>query len=246
MAQNTSSAVMSQRKEPPDSLDFFPTPPWATRALCEHLNRWGNIAHDICWEPACGAGDMVRPLREAFRGVHASDVHDYGSPYQDRLCDFLMPGSEPPYIPSQGVNWIITNPPFRLAEEFALRAFGIARDGVALFVRIAFLEGGGRFERLFRPHRPEWILQFCERVPVFKGRLDAAGSTATAYCWVIWTGGMRHNIPAEPWDPTHYPAFSWIPPCRARLEREGDYPPPPRPEPEPVPLFPADGPEAET
>ena len=33
MAQNTSTAVMARRAEAPDSLDFFPTPPWATRAL---------------------------------------------------------------------------------------------------------------------------------------------------------------------------------------------------------------------
>lgn len=30
-----SSAVMARRIEPPDSLDWFPTPPWATRALLE-------------------------------------------------------------------------------------------------------------------------------------------------------------------------------------------------------------------
>ena len=34
--QNTSSSVMQQRSEPQDSLDDFPTPPWATRALCEY------------------------------------------------------------------------------------------------------------------------------------------------------------------------------------------------------------------
>ena len=28
-------AVMASRREPPDSLDFFPTPPWATRALLD-------------------------------------------------------------------------------------------------------------------------------------------------------------------------------------------------------------------
>jgi hypothetical protein len=26
-------SVMAGRREPPDALDFFPTPPWATRAL---------------------------------------------------------------------------------------------------------------------------------------------------------------------------------------------------------------------
>ena len=37
MSQNTSHAVMNQRREARDSLDDFPTPPWATRALCEHV-----------------------------------------------------------------------------------------------------------------------------------------------------------------------------------------------------------------
>jgi hypothetical protein len=32
-----STSVMARRVEPPDSLDFFPAPPWATRALCEYL-----------------------------------------------------------------------------------------------------------------------------------------------------------------------------------------------------------------
>jgi hypothetical protein len=227
MSQNRSTAVMARRAEPPDSLDFFPTPPWATRALCEHLDRWGGIADATVWEPACGAGDMLRPLGEWFHSAFGSDVHGYGD-HQAEVCDFLFPG--PSAMESRFAHgqpdWIITNPPFRLAEEFALRAFEQARAGVALLVRTAFLEGGGRFERLFKPHRPDWILQFCERVPMFRGRLDPAGSTATAYCWVIWTGGIRRNIPAIPWDQTHFPAFVWVPPCRSRLERPGDYPAP--------------------
>lgn len=37
--QNRSTAVMQQRlrDDVPDPLDYFPTPPWATRALCEWL-----------------------------------------------------------------------------------------------------------------------------------------------------------------------------------------------------------------
>jgi hypothetical protein len=35
--QNTSHAVMAQRNEAKDSLDDFPTPPWATRTLLEHV-----------------------------------------------------------------------------------------------------------------------------------------------------------------------------------------------------------------
>lgn len=40
MTQNTSHAVMAQRVEAHDSLDDFPTPPWATRALLERESDW--------------------------------------------------------------------------------------------------------------------------------------------------------------------------------------------------------------
>jgi hypothetical protein len=74
MKQNTSHAVMAQRGEPRDSLDDFPTPPWATRALCEKLIGAG---HDLTgmseWEPARGQGYMARPLAEYFGTVYASD-----------------------------------------------------------------------------------------------------------------------------------------------------------------------------
>ena len=59
MAQNTSTAVMQQRAEPNDSLDFFPTPPWAVRALCKHvlprLIGHGQSLRRVL-EPACGQG----------------------------------------------------------------------------------------------------------------------------------------------------------------------------------------------
>lgn len=42
MTANRSTAVMQRRVEPLDSLDDFPTPPWATRALCEWLEKPGD------------------------------------------------------------------------------------------------------------------------------------------------------------------------------------------------------------
>ena len=55
MAQNTSHAVMAQRTESPDSLDDFPTPPWATRAFVEHvLGGKASTGGLHVLEPACG------------------------------------------------------------------------------------------------------------------------------------------------------------------------------------------------
>jgi hypothetical protein len=204
VTQNRSSAVMQQRSEPHDSLDDFPTPPWATRALCEFLLAEGfDLAESSCREPAANRGHMVRPLAEHFASVDASDVHDYGAGFPVR--DYLFPE------PLSVVDWTVTNPPFRLAEQFIERAAATSSAGFAMIVRAAFLEGQGRFERLYSKKPPSFVLQFTERVVMHKGRLAPEGSTATAYAWLIWVDGE---------EPTQ---LRWIAPCRKRLEREGDY-----------------------
>jgi hypothetical protein len=209
MSQNTSSAVMQQRSEPHDSLDDFPTPPWATRALCDWMVDWVPYdTFDVCREPAANRGHMVKPLSEYFTKVVATDIHDYGAGYPVR--DYLF-GPMPSLT-----NWTITNPPFRLAEEFIARALASSSDGVAVIVRSAFLESVGRWRNLFSVNPPTDILQFSERVVMHKGKLSEKGSTATAYCWLVWriSSDAMHEGETR---------FHWIPPCRKRLERAGDY-----------------------
>jgi hypothetical protein len=208
MSQNRSSAVMQQRSEPHDSLDDFPTPPWATRALCEWLIARGeDLSAFNCREPAANRGHMVAPLTEYFASVEASDVHDYGVGFV--VEDYLFgPAPEP-------VHFTITNPPFRLAEQFIERMAATSEFGFAVIVRVAFLEGIGRYERLFAKNPPSHVLQFAERVVMHKGRLAPEGSTATAYAWLVWL-----DCGATDEGET---VFGWLAPCRKRLERASDY-----------------------
>lgn len=176
------SAVMASRVEPPDSLDFFPTPPWATRALLGKLSL-SIQAEDVCWEPACGAGHMSDVLAEQPWRVFASDVFDYG--HSDAIGSFV--GAGPDVVtPPAAVDWVITNPPFNLAEEFVLRALKVARIGVAVLVRTGWLDTIERHNSLFGHVPPFKVIQFSERVPMIKGRWDPSASTATPYCWVVW------------------------------------------------------------
>jgi hypothetical protein len=86
MSQNTSSVVMQQRIEPKRSLDDFPTPPWATRALCETLVARGHrLAVEAVREPAANRAFMVCPLHEYFAEVKASDIADYGYAGRSRI-----------------------------------------------------------------------------------------------------------------------------------------------------------------
>jgi hypothetical protein len=205
--QNTSHAVMAQRIEPKDSPDDFPTPPWATRALIEHVLADKEALRSMtCLEPACGAGHMARPLSDYFARVLAADAHKYG--YGEKR-DFLTYS-----YTANSVDWVITNPPFRLAEDFVMRAMSIARVGVAILARSVFLESVGRYDSIFRQFPPTKFAQFVERVPMVRGRLDRKATTATGYAWLVWekqfTGGL--------------PRLMWVPPCRKKLERPSDYP----------------------
>jgi len=201
-------AVMNQRIEPKDSLDSFPTPPWAVRALCEKILLMSpNKKQWNCWEPAAGVGYMSRTLEEYFEKVYSSDIHDYG---YCKVNDFLEPGNA-----GTKVDFIITNPPFRLAEEFIHQAHRHARRLVAMLVRTSFLESVGRYENIFKNNPPSEVAQFVERVPMVKGRLDPKATTATSYMWLIWD--KLHDIPSKQTE------LTWIPPCRKLYERNTDY-----------------------
>ena len=198
-------AVMAQRIDAKDSLDDFPTPPWATRALLEHVvENVGELRSQTCLEPACGVGHMAKVLEEYFGFVSASDVHPYG--YGDSV-DFP---SHPVKVGS--FDWIITNPPFRLGEDFIVKSLAVARVGVAMLTRTVFIESIGRYSRIFSVTPPTKVAQFVERVPMVKGRLDPKASTATGYCWLVWEKRKRTQA-----------RLVWIPPCRKELERERDY-----------------------
>lgn len=196
---------MAQRTEARDSPDDFPTPPWATRALIEHvLSDKDALTAQTCLEPACGAGHMVKVLKEYFGNVHYSDAYEYGfGPVRNFLAH--------PYK-TESYDWIITNPPFRLAEEFLLRALDVARVGVAILARTVFLESVGRYKNIFLDNPPSKFAQFVERVPMVRGRLDGRATTATGYAWFIWE--KSSSAP---------PRLIWVPPCRKILERRNDY-----------------------
>src|SRR5690606_5905413 len=93
------------------------------------------------------------------------------------------------------------------------KALTIAKVGVAMLCRNAWVESVDRYERLFLPHPPQIIAPFVERVPMVKGRWDPSATTATAYSWFVW---WHRPCRAEP-------TVVWIPPGqRRRLTRDDD------------------------
>lgn len=198
---NGARALMGSRQEPDDSLDYFPTPPWATRALFKHvlpsLGAWelGRVR-----EPSCGEGHMSGVLLEYEPDVIATDIFDYSVDGQSPpgwagVQDFLADDAK------TDADWFIANPPFAdKAELFTLKMIAHARKGVAVFARVQWLDTIGRYERVFSQHPPTLMAFFAERVNLCKGRWDPEGSTATAYMWLVWLKDAPRQPPI------------WIPP----------------------------------
>jgi len=74
------------------------------------------------------------------------------------------------------------------------------------------IESVGRYREISELTTPTRFAQFTERVPMVKGRLDVKASTATGYARIVWDKGDKTM-----------PRLMWVPPCRKKLERVGDY-----------------------
>lgn len=161
--------------------NFFVTHPQVTRALLRVETFPG-----VVWEPACGDGTMARELTRGAgtTKVISSDKHDRG--YGVTGIDFLRQTSL-----YDEVNHIVTNPPFELAREFVDRALDLRPSGkVAMFLRLAWLEGKTRHRGLWSIAPPVRVWVFANRVPLRRnGGPWQAG--LIAFAWFIWESGAN-------------------------------------------------------
>lgn len=179
--------------------DFYPTPRPAVEALLRGGPILGptHLPHAV-WEPACGDGAIARVLEDRGHRVVSTDLNDHG--YGLSGIDFLkiarIGGSVYPRC-------IVTNPPFSLADQFWRHAMDLGVDVVALFVRLAFLEGMKRREMFLRAP-PYAILVFSDRVTLAPKGSGITKGSPTAYVWFLWRRGYR-GTPMIDWITTREP-----------------------------------------
>jgi hypothetical protein len=155
-------------------VDLYETPACAPEALL----RIEDIPHNV-WEPAAGPGAIVRVLRNHGHVVIASDIVDYGNLHfaRDFLSEIVMPA---------GVEAIVTNPPYKLAEEFVEHALQLC-PRVIMLLRLAFLESERRCgilegRGLARVHL------FRKRLPMMHraGWEGRKANSGMAFAWYVW------------------------------------------------------------
>jgi hypothetical protein len=177
-------------------LDGYNTPNIAVKTILQLENISKNV-----WEPACGFHKITNVLEAYNHNVYASDVHAWADGV-DEIKSFLKFKEIPKSFRKDGCT-ILTNPPYKLANEFALHALKLLVDGekLLLLLRLQFLEGISRYRDLLKPFPPKRIYIYSFRLPRMHQFLYTGpeGGSAICFCWVVWEKGYAGD-----------PAIRWI------------------------------------
>ena len=160
-----------------ESDDFYATDPKAVDMLC-NLEKFSQTI----LEPACGQGHIAKALESHGYKVLAYDLIDRG--YGTTGIDFLA-------LDKQNVNAdVITNPPYKLAQEFVEKAISVIAPGhkVAMFLKLTFLETARRRE-LFKKYPPKTVYVASQRIACWPNGKPTTQSMV-CYAWFVWEKGF--------------------------------------------------------
>lgn len=190
MADNTKlSLIMGARNgalESREENDYYATDPRALELFLDKFTEDGERLHDKVWECACGEGHLVNVLKRYGHKVFCSDIIDRG-------CE----GTEIMNFLTAGCKWygdILTNPPYKHAKEFVLKALNSIDNGhkVIFFLKCQFLEGQDRFKSIFKDYPPKYVYVHSARQKTAKGGdLSRTKSPTQCYCWFVWQKGFK-------------------------------------------------------
>jgi len=162
--------------------DFYPTPEWATEELLKRVPIMGTI-----YEPCIGDGAMARVLDR--RGVvYGSDIDIartaswYGDAAQRELWDLAKQEC-------QRIDWVVTNPPFNQAAEIVPLAFECAYEGIAMLLRLSYLEPV--------ENRGSWLNVNPPTKLIVLPRISFTGNGKTdnvTCAWMVWEKGAIGTI----------------------------------------------------
>jgi hypothetical protein len=178
--------------------DFYATPDIATKPLIEYLKvNYPDMHSDYIWEPACGKGHISKSLIDNGFNVLSTDIIDRGYRPGNYGNDYNFLNNKNKHTDMH----IITNPPYKYAQEFVEKSIEIMEDGklCCMLLKLTFLEGNKRYD-MFQKYPPKHLLVFSNRINCALGGDFESTSKfggAVAYGWYIWEKGYTGKTMIE-------------------------------------------------
>ena len=144
MQQMLESLMKPRRKN-----DFYETPPVFTRILLEDIEYHIGIKILECCN---GDGAISNVLKKKGYDVVTNDIGRDADTHYDATQDALWSRY------SGNVSWVISNPPFKSAPTIVQKAYHTAQHGVAMLLRLTFLEPCQNRGDFLSKHPPNLIV----------------------------------------------------------------------------------------
>lgn len=160
--------------------DYYATDPRAAELLLEIEPELA----DSIWECACGENALADVFTSHGKTVRCSDIvarKDGIEPLDFLKCREPMHETD-----------IITNPPYKYAQEFVEKALSLVDDGryVCMFLKLTFLEGKSR-RVMFSQKPPIRVWVSSSRLACYMNGNMTQGMSVTAYAWFVWQKGYK-------------------------------------------------------
>ena len=206
MGQYTNNGLLNGYKKnnkEREELDYYATPTTEVKNILDTLGY--DFTDKSILEPCCGGGHMIAGIQQYLDNNLQIPKSLQGTDYMDREfrssiwhlqygLDFLADD-----YPIDKADIIIMNPPYSTIEPFLIRALEIAQDKLIVLCRTQVLEGSGRYEKIFKDNPPTEIYQYVDRIQCWKGGVKPSGTSAQAYCWLVWDKKAPAAAPKLHW-----------------------------------------------
>lgn len=162
----------TKRDKGKDYSDLYSTPVEALDKL------FGIVQFDNSkkyFEPCAGIGIVSEYLRNKGLYVVTNELFDHGYKTGHNE-DFLNTDFDFKY------DTIISNPPYKLANEFVNKGFECAKEQY-LLLRLQFLESKKRHEQLFSKGHLKNVFVFVSRISCTEGVEQKPTANSVTYCW---------------------------------------------------------------
>jgi hypothetical protein len=156
--------------------DFYPTPAWATQELLNRVLIQGRV-----FECCVGDGAMSSVLeKEPGISVFTNDID------KERAADLHGDAAEFDFwegvdISAGKYDWVVTNPPFNQAMEILANAHKYAQVGIAMFLRLSFLEPTKDRMDFLNKYPPDRLIV----LPRISFTGDGKNDSVTC-AWMVW------------------------------------------------------------
>lgn len=168
-----------------DELDWYVEPYECSAALFAMEEFAGRV-----WDPACGIGRIVEMARDAGLQAIGTDISRRGQ-ICEREFDFLDEEIE------IGFANIVSNPPFKDAEDFVQRAISVVPPNgkVAMLLPLVWLSGFSS-KRDWLPDSPlKTFFPISPRPSMPPGAVVMSGQNVgngtKDFAWFVWQRGYR-------------------------------------------------------